>query len=118
MAKHNKLGTIGESQAVDNLIVKGYNVFEKNWRYGRSEVDIIAFKDDLLVFIEVKTRSTTYFGEPHLCVSDAQQRRIIDIAEAYLEEKNLNYEVRFDIIGIALDGSYEHIEGAFESIVE
>ena len=64
MAQHNELGKKGEQLAIDYLVKKGYKILDKNWRYLKAEVDIIAKKDSMIVAVEVKTRSSDYFGDP------------------------------------------------------
>ena len=64
MAAHNELGKAGEQLAFDYLISKGYQIKERNWRYQKAEVDIIAQKGGVLAIVEVKTRSTRFFGDP------------------------------------------------------
>lgn len=65
MATHNDLGLLGEDVAIDYLIKHGYQILERNYRYQKGEVDILAKKDDALVAVEVKTRTGNYFGDPH-----------------------------------------------------
>ena len=116
MSEHNDLGKTGELTAQDYLEKKGYKILEQNWRSGSWEIDIIAKHNDVLVIVEVKTRSSNYFGEPYMAVTKQKQRLLIKAAEAYVIRKNLNLEVRFDIISINyLKGSptINHIENAF-----
>ncbi len=116
MAEHNKLGKAGESLAVKLLKDKGYDILCKNYRYQKAEVDIIALKQDVLVAVEVKTRSTPEFGSPHEFVKPAQMKRLVEAVDHYVNSKSLNYEVRFDIIGIIKNKrgtQIEHIEDAF-----
>lgn len=118
--KDYNFGIKGEEIAKDDLIKKGYNIREINWRFNHKEIDIIAEKDDILVFIEVKTRSTSYFENPEEAVSLKKQRNIIDAAEAYIIENDIDRESRFDIIGIIMNNGskkIEHIEGAFVPLV-
>lgn len=102
MAAHNELGKQGEELAVNFLSENGYLILEKNWRWQKAEVDIIAQQNNILVFAEVKTRTTSYFGEPSEAVTLKKETLFKDAAEAYLELKNLENEVRFDIISIIL----------------
>ena len=116
MSDHNDLGLAGELNACEFLVKKGYKILEKNWRSGSWEIDIIAKQKDTLVIVEVKTRSNNYFGEPYLAVTKQKQRLLIKAAESYVVRKNLNYEVRFDIISIHfIKGmpTINHIEDAF-----
>ena len=75
MAKHNELGKKGEQLAVDFLLKNNYDIVERNYRFDKAEVDIIAKKDDILAIIEVKTRSTTDFGDPQDFVKPKQIQR-------------------------------------------
>lgn len=116
MAEHNKLGSSGEDHACDYLIKKGYTILEKNWRHRNDEVDIIARDGDCLVIVEVKTRSTLYFGEPQIFVTKKKQAFMIRAANAYILQNNIHDETRFDIVSIVVSGdrvSIKHIEDAF-----
>lgn len=119
MASHNELGNRGEAIACTHLEKNGYQILETNWRYDRAELDIVAEKGGYLVVIEVKTRSTDFFGNPIEFVSEQKQKLMIKAAEAYLDAHELNLEVRFDIIGIVIDPAFplqsklRHIEDAF-----
>ena len=116
MAEHNDLGRDGEDLAVDFLKNAGYKILERNWRFERKEVDIIARKENLVVIVEVKTRSTDYFGKPEESVTRAKQRFLIEAADVYLQELGFEAEARFDIISIVKKkGVFEinHIEEAF-----
>jgi len=114
---HNKeLGKQGEDIAYAYLVGKGYSIVETNYRYKRNEVDIIAQDKDEIVFIEVKTRSSSSYGKPEDFVSPAQQKRLIDCAHHYLLHTNVSRSVRFDIIAIswqANEPTLEHLENAF-----
>src|SRR5210317_1315719 len=100
MAEHNELGITGEQIAYDHLANKGFNIIEKNWYHNKDEVDIIAIKDNYLVIIEVKTRSTFFFGEPQIFVNKKKQHFMIRAANAYIFKHNIHLETRFDIISI------------------
>ena len=116
MAEHNILGEKGEGLAVDFLIKNGYKILEKNWRTGRDEIDIIALKDNLLIIVEVKTRSTDYFGEPEESVNTKKQMFLIRATDKYVNEKEIDEQIRYDIISIILkpnSHSINHIEDAF-----
>ncbi|MES2837464.1 MAG: YraN family protein [Bacteroidota bacterium] len=117
MAAHNELGKQGEELAVIYLQKNGYAILEKNWRYKKAEIDIIAKHNNTLIFVEVKTRETNYFGEPFEAVTSKKEALFNDAAEAYLEEKNLENEVQFDIISIVVSGKSKplinHITEAF-----
>lgn len=116
MAKHNILGKKGEDIAARFLAGKGYRIIERNWRTGRDEIDIIAYDGDTLVIVEVKTRSTGFFGEPEEAVTDRKQKFLVRAAEEFVIQKEIDSEIRFDIISIILENGKEtikHIEEAF-----
>ena len=116
MAKHNELGKKGEQLAIDYLIAKGYTIVERNYRFQKAEVDIIAQLKDTLAIVEVKTRSTTDFGNPQDFVKPKQIQRLVKAIDEYVTANKLNVEVRFDIIAIVKKGSgfnIEHLEDAF-----
>ncbi len=115
MAQHNELGKRGEQLALKMLKEKGYTILETNWRHEKEEVDIIAQEGDELVIVEVKTRSTDYFGDPEEAVGAAKANRLIQAAEAYVEEHDLNIDVRYDIVSIIINQGVHirHIKDAF-----
>ena len=116
MAEHNDLGKEGESMAGNYLVAKGYKIRAKNYRFQKAEVDILAQKSGVLVAVEVKTRSTTEFGNPQDFVSPKQIRNLVKAVNAYLQEFSLDLEVRFDVIAIVKTAnglSIEHLEDAF-----
>ena len=101
MKNHNyELGREGEKEAVRYLKNKGYEILETNWHYHRYEIDIIAKNKDILAIVEVKTRATEYFGDPEDAVDYKKRRKIVESADAYIEEKDLDVDVRFDIVSI------------------
>ena len=116
MIDPHELGRIGEDLAVNYLINNGYQILERNWRSGHKEIDIIALIDDTLVVIEVKTRKSSDYGEPDIAVGRDKQRMLIWAADSYVRYKNLDVDVRFDIISIVFtdkEPEIEHIEDAF-----
>jgi len=116
MAQHFELGKQGEKIALQYLINKGYIIHHCNWRCGKIEVDLIAEKDERIVFIEVKTRSTSYFGEPEEAVDEDKEQQLINGAQIFAERHLLDEEIRFDIISIILNAhevKINHIEEAF-----
>ncbi|MBP7272385.1 MAG: YraN family protein [Saprospiraceae bacterium] len=116
MANNNKIGEIGEQKAVDFLVKNGYSIVARNWRFKRAEVDIIAQKDAILVFVEVKTRSYNYFGEPEEFVTPQKEALLNAAAAAYMEATHYSGEIRFDIIAILLQRQtpiIKHYEDAF-----
>ncbi len=116
MAELHDTGKKGEALAVAHLQKHGYQVLETNWRKGSLEVDIIAKKEDILVIAEVKTRRTSYFGEPEEFVTRAKQKNLIRAANLYININNLDLETRFDIISVLMNEDQHklhHIEDAF-----
>ncbi|MEQ8705623.1 MAG: YraN family protein [Phaeodactylibacter sp.] len=117
MARHNDIGHAGEAIARRYLEERGYRTLETNWRYRRAEVDLIVMDGRTLVFVEVKTRNTTAFGEIEDFVTRKKEAMLIAAAHAYMEHIDHDWEVRFDIIAILyLDEksySVKHIEDAF-----
>jgi len=109
-------GIKGEQIAQNFLLGLGYKIVHCNWRYKRLEVDIIAETENLVVFVEVKTRSSNRFGEPEEFVSARKQAFLIDAAHHYLLENNLDCEARFDVVAITLTNNnvtVKHLPGAF-----
>ena len=116
MAQHNQLGKKGEQMAVDFLTKRGYDIVERNYRFDKAEVDIIAKKENILAIIEVKTRSTSDFGDPQDFVKPKQIQRLVKAVDEYVNENQLDVEVRFDIIAIVKENKgfmIEHLENAF-----
>lgn len=116
MAEHNELGKKGEKLAIDFLIENDYKILEKNYRYLKAEVDIIARKKDVLVVVEVKTRSSDYFGNPQDFITPKKIKLLVSAIDYYVVQRDLEVEVRFDIIAIIHQKNktkIEHLENAF-----
>lgn len=116
MAEHNELGKLGEDLAAKHIERIGYRILARNWRNGHDEIDIIARDGEWLVIVEVKTRTSEYFGEPETAVTTAKQKSLVRVAEAYIFATDYRGETRFDVIGILLDHgkvSLNHIIDAF-----
>lgn len=116
MAKHNELGELGEDLAVEELEKNGYEIVERNWRYKKAEIDIIARKNEFLAIVEVKTRSSDYMGNPQDFVSPKKIKLLVEAVNEYVVSKDLDVEVRFDIIAIIINQNkltLEHLEDAF-----
>ena len=114
MAEHNETGKQGESIAVQYLQNKGYRILVQNWHNHHEEIDIIAAKDNELVIVEVKCRTSTLVN-PVIAVNRNKQNRLIKAANAYIQRKNIDMETRFDVISIILgkETTIDHIENAF-----
>lgn len=111
------LGNLGEKLAIGHLKKKGYQILDKNFRYGRGEIDIIAQKNNVIIFVEVKTKKFGDFGDPITWVTRTKQRQIGRIAQAYLVKMQIkNLDCRFDVITITWEkGNWQinHLENAF-----
>lgn len=109
-------GKRGEAMAEIELRQKGYKILERNYRHGKSEIDLIATGEGLMIFIEVKTRSSSSFGYPEEFVSENQQQAIIRAANHYVEESGWKGDIRFDIVAIVVKQTtmqIEHLKDAF-----
>ena len=116
MSEHYELGKTGEQLAVNYLIGKGYKIVERNWRFQKAEIDIIARKAETLISVEVKTRSTKNFGNPQDFVNPKKIKLMVLAMNEYILNKDLDIELRFDIIAITKDKSsfdIEHFKAAF-----
>ncbi len=102
MAEHIELGKKGEEAACEFLTELGYSILERNWKNKFEEIDIIARDGEMLVIVEVKTRSTLSFGNPELSVGLRKQRLLVNAAEAYIVRHNSNLETRFDILSVIM----------------
>jgi len=116
MAEHNDLGKLGEELAVDFLEKNGYKILDTNWTYDKAEIDIIAKKETILAVVEVKTRSSLDFGLPQEFVKPKKIQLLVKAINEYVNQNDLDLEVRFDIVAIHKENSnfvIEHIEEAF-----
>ena len=117
MIPPDELGLKGEEIAVAYLVKEGYKILARNWYYDRKEIDIIARQGDEIVIVEVKTREGDFFEEPWEAVSTRKIRNLVEVADAWLNQKQIDLETRFDVISIIFsdDVSYEitHFPGAF-----
>jgi len=118
MSEHNDVGREGEALAANFLQQKGYEIVDRNWRYGPKEIDIVARDGDTMVFVEVKTRSTLAFELPQEAVTKKKMKNLVEAADAYLIQHNIDLESRFDIVAV-LNGNppkvIEHLEGAWQA---
>ena len=113
---NREIGNWGEEKAIEYLSSKAYQIIEHNFTYARGEIDIIASKDEYLIFIEVKLRTSNQFGSPEFAVDKRKQQKIRTVAEYYLLKNSTNKKIRFDVIAIEVNdgkGSLKHYENAF-----
>lgn len=116
MAQHNELGSVGEAAAVNFLLQHNHVLLERNYRFGKAEVDIISRDGRDIVFTEVKTRSTNAFGYPEEAVDKKKRRLLKQAAEEYLYQHKLDAGMRFDIIAISMlngEPQIHYIKDAF-----
>jgi putative endonuclease len=117
MSKHSKIGIKGEEIASNFLLNKGYNILFRNWRYGNKEVDIIAAKNDLIVFVEVKARSGKKYQFPEEAVNKRKQSFLKAAADGYTDQSLAKCNIRFDIVSVLMESEHVkeiiHFEEAF-----
>lgn len=117
MISKRQKGKLGEDVAVDFLQRRGYRILERNFRFDRGEIDIIAQVGETLVFVEVKARRSKSFGDPEEAVTGFKKRQLEKVAEGYLVERGIeDRECRFDVIAIELkerEPLIRHIVNAF-----
>lgn len=114
---NSNIGIFGENEAAEFLQKKGFEILHKNWRSGKDELDIVALKGELLVFVEVKTRTGTRFGQPWESVDNRKQQALIRAATDYIRQFSIDRNARFDIVSIIASPDKEvwidHFENAF-----
>ena len=102
MTGHNLTGNTGEALAAMYLSERGYKILHQNWRHSHWEVDIIAEKDSILHFVEVKTRKTKKFGHPEESVGKKKMQNLINAAEAFVYQNPQWKRIQFDILSITI----------------
>jgi len=114
MSDKIKTGNKGESLAAEFLGQKGFEIVERNYRYKHAEIDLIAKRDNWIIFVEVKTRTSTWFGQPEDFVDAQKTRNVFEAAEEFIFSTNWHGHIRFDIISITLGAEViiEHFEDA------
>lgn len=114
MSKAHEFGRWGEDKAANYLAQLGYRIHERNWRGGEGEIDILAQHGEELVVVEVKTRAEPVDGDEFM--RDAQAHRLLDAAEIWMEQKEMEAELRCDlllVVGDAQNYRIKHIEDAW-----
>lgn len=112
--KTTELGTLAENMAAAFLEKKGFQILERNWRYGHKEIDLITRKGNTLHIVEVKSRKDHLVQNPFEAVTKTKQHHLIDAAEAYILQHNIDDETVFDIVSI-VDEKIIFIEDAFQA---
>lgn len=100
MAAHNELGKWGEELAVGYLQQASYTIIERDWKSGRRDIDIIAHDGSEIVFIEVKTRRSDYFGTPIEAVDWKKRKNLVQAINHYIKTNGITQRCRFDVISI------------------
>lgn len=116
MAEHNDLGKLGEERAQAYLASQGYKIKHTNWVAGKLELDIVAEKDNMLIIVEVKTRSTDTFEHPEEAINLRKIKNLVNAAHEYIFKFDWQGETRFDIISVIPKGQtyrIDHIKDAF-----
>lgn len=108
-----KTGVEGEDLASKLLTASGHKIRQRNFRHRMSEIDIILEKGNCLIFVEVKTRTSSSFGHPEEFVSKNQEKKILEAADFYIEQIDWQGDIRFDIISIIKGKELVHIKDAF-----
>lgn len=120
MAQHNDTGARGEKLAGEFIEKLGYVILDRNWRHRHFELDLVAKEGDVIVIVEVKTRTSLYAGEPEVSVTRMKQRSLIKAADAYVLYYGMDFPVRFDIVSIVIKGEkvvINHIMDAFYPMI-
>lgn len=107
MARHNIFGHKGEELAFETLLKQGYTIRERNWRFGKNEIDIIAEKDNRIIIVEVKTRNNE-IDDISKVITPKKVSHLIEGARAYLSYCKLDKELQFDII--LLTGTEDNLQ--------
>ncbi len=116
MPNNTEKGNKGEELAQNYLLKNGYQVLDKNWHFKHLEIDLVVFSNNTLIIVEVKLRAGDTYGRPEDFVSLKKQKNTIKAANAYITEKNIDFETRFDIISIIQNQNetkIDHIVNAF-----
>lgn len=105
LGPQQRTGEIGETLACNYLTKRGYQILQRRFRCRAGEVDIVARprKKKIVVFIEVKARTQIAFGQPQEAVDFFKQKKLIDVAQSYLQRRSLEQEFRIDVISVFLD---------------
>lgn len=116
MVSQREIGELAELHAKNYLLSLGYKILDTNWYHGHLELDIVAQDGEELVIVEVKSRNGIRYEHPSEAVTNAKMKRIVEAADAYILEKDLDYETRFDVVTVIFFGQnfeLEHFKDAF-----
>ena len=112
-----ELGQWGEQVAADRLQNKGLRILEQNWRCRRGEIDLVALDGEEIVFVEVKTRKGKGMGSPEEGLTPKKAKKLLELAQEYLAEQDLDPDWRIDLVALELDNRgklvrFDHVENA------
>jgi putative endonuclease len=111
--ERQKRGLAGEEQAIRYLLSRGWSLVAHRFRMGRTEIDLVVRRGDLVAFVEVKARRGDAFGSPMEAVTGGKRREIVKAARAWVDRYGRPSDIyRFDCIGL-VDGKLDHLEDAF-----
>ena len=116
MVSQREIGEKAEAIAQQHISKLGYEILDTNWYYGHLELDIVARDGEELVIVEVKSRSGIRYAHPSEAITNTKIKRIVEAADAYIQEKNKEMETRFDVITVIFIGQkfeLEHFKDAF-----
>jgi putative endonuclease len=117
MDARRTLGATGESLAADLYRKLGFTIVDRNWRCNSGELDLVVASGNLLVFCEVKTRRSDFFGTPAEAVGYQKQARLRRLAAAWMAENHPGQvDVRFDVVSVLMDDvepQITHLPDAF-----
>ena len=114
------IGQSAEDMAVHYLSKQGFQIKERNWRFGKAEIDIIAIHQEEMVFVEVKFRASDKFQAPWMSIQQSKKNRIIKAANHYLKKIQWEGEARFDVVSIVgnfRNAQIQHFPNAFYPVV-
>jgi putative endonuclease len=100
VAEHNELGRWGEDIAASYLLEKGFVILERDWHSGHRDIDIVAMKDEVIVFVEVKTRRNRMFTDPETAVDWRKMRSLRLSANHYVNYCKTDRDIRFDVVTV------------------
>ncbi len=116
MVSQREIGEIAEGLAQQHLLKQGYKILDTNWHFGHLELDIVAQDGNELVIVEVKSRNGIRYEHPSEAMTDVKIRRVVEAADGYIQERNIELETRFDVITVIFFGQkfeLEHFKDAF-----
>ncbi|WP_026473391.1 YraN family protein [Alkaliflexus imshenetskii] len=122
MADHIELGKAGEEKACDFLVSKGFRIIARNWRFRQKEVDVIAYDGDVLVVVEVRTRTSTKWEHPRESITPAKIRFLVLATDAFVQQNRIDNRIRFDVVTCMpineTEWDIDHIQHAFTAQAE